>query len=57
VADEGEAALAEPHVRPMDFTRRPMKGFVFVSAEGLADTDALRRWVARGVGHAESLPK
>jgi hypothetical protein len=33
-----------------------MKGFVFVSAEGLADRDALRGWVARGVAHAESLP-
>ena len=30
-----EEALEKPHVRPMDFTGRPMKGFVYVSADGL----------------------
>ena len=48
--------LREPHARAMDFTGRPMKGFVFVSAQGL-DSDAdLERWVERGVGYAASLP-
>jgi hypothetical protein len=28
-------ALSQPHVRPMDFTGRPMKGMVFVDPEGL----------------------
>lgn len=48
--------LREPNARAMDFTGRPMKGFVFVSAQGL-DSDAdLERWVERGVGYAASLP-
>ena len=34
-----EAALAEAHVRPMDFTGRPMKGSVFVGPKGV-DSEA-----------------
>lgn len=54
--DEAERALDEPHARPMDFTGRPMRGFLYVSAEGLADDSSLRRWVRRAVEHARSLP-
>src|SRR5216117_1025075 len=35
--DEGEAALLEPHVGEFDITGRPMKGWVMVAAEGVAD--------------------
>ena len=34
-------ALDQPHVRPMDFTGRPMKGMVFIDPQGLQG-DALR---------------
>ena len=37
-------ALDQPHVRPMDFTGRPMKGMVYVDPEGLRG-EALRHWV------------
>ncbi|MGD0240686.1 MAG: hypothetical protein ABSB59_10210 [Streptosporangiaceae bacterium] len=37
------------HVRPMDFTGRPMKGMVFVEAAGLHG-DALRHWAASAAG-------
>lgn len=50
------AALREPHARPMDFTKRPMKGFVFVSEEGCVDDRELGRWLERGVRFAASLP-
>lgn len=54
--DVQDDALRRPHARPMDFTGRPMKGFVFVAAPGYeADAD-LRDWVARGVAFAASLP-
>ncbi|MGH3297000.1 MAG: TfoX/Sxy family protein [Trebonia sp.] len=33
-----DRALDQPHVRPMDFTGRPMKGMVFVGLEGCAVT-------------------
>jgi hypothetical protein len=47
--------LARPHTRPMDFTRRPMRGFVTVAATGLED-GALRGFVADAVRYASSLP-
>ena len=50
------AALAEPHARPMDFAKRPMKGFVFVAPGGFEEDGDLSRWVARGVRFASSLP-
>ena len=48
--------VREPHARPMDFTGRPMKGFVFVSPQGLESDEDLERWVERGVGYAALLP-
>ena len=53
--DALEAALAQPYARPMDFTGRPMKGFVVVDAAALGDRD-LKRRVQRGVTFAGSLP-
>jgi hypothetical protein len=54
--DEGDAALAQPGVRPMDFTSRPMKGFVFVGPEGLKTERMLIGWVSRGVAFASTPP-
>lgn len=48
-------ALDQPHVRPMDFTGRPMKGMVFVDPAGLHG-DALRQWVDDAAGYARGLP-
>ena len=56
-AETHEEALGRPHARPMDFTGRPMRGFVFVAAEGLDSDAALGEWVRRGVAIAETLPK
>jgi TfoX/Sxy family transcriptional regulator of competence genes len=54
--EEGEAALAELGARSMDFNGKPMKGFVFVGAEGLNTERMLKAWVDRGVAFASSLP-
>src|SRR5262245_33109060 len=40
--------VREPHARQMDFTGRPMKGFVFVAVEGFESDAELRRWIDRG---------
>jgi len=50
------SALRSPHARPMDFTGRPMQGFVFVACEGFEADDDLHRWVTRGLAFASSLP-
>jgi hypothetical protein len=51
-----EAALAEPHVREMDFTGKPLRGMVYVGVEGIAAEPDLARWVECGHDYASSLP-
>ena len=53
--DGADRALKRPHVRPMDFTGRPMKGMVFVEPAGLRDA-ALQEWVAAAAAFARTLP-
>lgn len=49
-------ALQQPHVREMDFTGKPLKGYVYVAAEGVVSDEALEQWVARCARFVESLP-
>ena len=55
-ADEHEKLLRRPHARPMDFTGRPLKGFLFVDSPGLESDTDLERWIAHGVDYAASIP-
>jgi hypothetical protein len=50
-----DEALARPHARPMDFTGRPMRGFITVRPDGLKGS-RLSLWIQEAVGRAESLP-
>lgn len=54
--DAYEEALGQPHAREMDFTGKPLKGFVYVGSAGVESDDDLAGWVARGVSFAKSLP-
>ena len=54
--DGHDAALAEPHARPMDFAGRPSRGMVYVGPAGTASDADLERWVRTGVAFAGSLP-
>jgi TfoX/Sxy family transcriptional regulator of competence genes len=57
VGKEGyEEALARAHVRPMDFTGRPLRGFVYVDTPALRTAAGLTDWVRRGVAIAEGEP-
>jgi hypothetical protein len=49
-------ALGEPGARPMDFTGRPMKGFLFVDRRGTGTDEALAEWIDRGVRCARAQP-
>ena len=51
-----DAALAEAHVRPMDFAGRPSRGMVYVAPAGTSADADLERWVSTGVEFAGSLP-
>jgi TfoX/Sxy family transcriptional regulator of competence genes len=50
-----EEALSEPHVRPMDFTGRSLRGFVFVGPDGYRKNEALAKWVRQAADFARSL--
>jgi hypothetical protein len=49
-------ALKKPFARPMDFTGKPMAGYVFVDPKGTTEDDALEDWVRRGLKFAATLP-
>ncbi len=53
--DAYELALARPDVRKMGFTGRPMRGYGFVSAEGVQSDKALWSWIERGLAFVGTL--
>jgi TfoX/Sxy family transcriptional regulator of competence genes len=54
--EEARRALAEPHTRVFDLTRRPMKAWVLVEPKGLGTVAQLGKWVDRAAKYAGSLP-
>jgi TfoX/Sxy family transcriptional regulator of competence genes len=54
--EHAERALRLPHVRPMDFTGRPMRSMVMVGPEALHDDGDLARWLRRATSFVETLP-
>ncbi len=56
--DPGDAAkaLREKDTRVFDMTGRPMKGWIVVTAKGVAGDEALARWVGAGAAFAATLP-
>ncbi len=55
--EQHEKALALPGARPMDFTGKPMKGFVYVGPAGWQKDATLKKCVDMSVGFVSSLPK
>ena len=49
-------ALSKPHVREMDFTGKPMKGYVFIEPDGFESDAALADWVNQSQAFSASLP-
>ncbi len=54
--DGYDDAMARPHTREMDFTGRPMRGFVVVDAEGVTADPDLDAWVERARAFVDTLP-
>jgi hypothetical protein len=54
--DAHDSALAKPHVRIMDFTGRPMRGYVFVGPAAFPTDAALQGWVKECEAHVRTLP-
>jgi TfoX/Sxy family transcriptional regulator of competence genes len=54
---QAERLLAfESGARPMDFTGRPMRGWLYVAPEAVAEDTDLETWVGRAEDFAASLP-
>jgi TfoX/Sxy family transcriptional regulator of competence genes len=51
-----DECVALPHAGPMDFTGRPMKGYLYIYPEGVATARELKAWVKRGVSYTRSRP-
>lgn len=56
-SEEYENALSKPYARPMDFTGKPMKGFVYVSSDGCKTTKSLSDWISLGLDYVSKLKK
>jgi len=51
-----ETLVADSNAREMDFTGKPLRGFVYVGSEGLVSDADLNRWIGHGTSYARSLP-
>jgi hypothetical protein len=51
-----EAALQRKHVRVMDFTGKPMRGYVYVDPPGFARDSDLADWATRARAFVRTLP-
>jgi TfoX/Sxy family transcriptional regulator of competence genes len=54
--EQYEDALLEPHVKEFDITGKPMKGWVLVQPEGVAEDDPLNEWIDRALTFVRTLP-
>lgn len=54
--DRYETLLSKPHARKMDFTGKPLKGFLFISEAGYRTASGLTRWLDEAVRFVKAKP-
>lgn len=54
--DGMDDALAQPHVRPLEFGGRRTAAFVVVEPDGYGEDRTLTQWVERGLDFVATLP-
>ena len=54
ISSKMETELDKEFVRPMDFVKKPMKEFVYVSLEGIKTETQLLHYIELGLEHAKS---
>jgi len=55
-ADQYLDALKKPYTKEMDFTGKPLKGFVYVEPEGFESDEELEYWVSLCERFVSTLP-
>ncbi|SRX73733.1 TfoX/Sxy family protein [Aequorivita antarctica] len=53
-AERMKEVTNSPFVKPMDFTGKPMKEFIFVTTQGFDTEEKLQQWIEIGVAHAKT---
>ena len=51
-----EESLENKYARELDFTGKPMRGMVYVAAEGIQEDDELTDWLHVSIDFVSSLP-
>lgn len=51
-----EQSLKKPHARKMDFTGKPLNGFVYVAPPGFESDEDLASWVELSMNFVSALP-
>jgi hypothetical protein len=54
--ERSDDALLQPHVKEMDITGKPMKGWVMVEPDGVTDVEQVKAWVQRAAKFVGQLP-
>ena len=55
--EQYDAALSRPYVREMDFTGKPLRGYVYVDPAGIRTAIDLQAWTKKCVRFVSTLPK
>jgi hypothetical protein len=55
--DQGAAALRAPHVREMDVTGKPMKGWVLIEPDGVETDEQLSAWIEQAIAFVGTLAR
>ena len=55
-ADQYETALNKPFAREMDFTGKPLRGFIYVEPAGFAEENDLQEWIEMALQFVTALP-
>lgn len=53
VSEKFQDILQREHVADMDFTKRPMKDFIYVNSPAFETEQQLAEWIELGVEHAD----
>ena len=54
ISTKTEKLLALPHVRPMDFTKKPMKEFIYINIDSFKSEEELLLYIDLGLEHAKT---
>ncbi len=54
--DNYESCLNKKYASEMNFTGKPMKGFLYVEPAGISDDSDLKDWISVCIDFVESLP-